>query len=83
MLCVNELGHVTESTIANAVFLIEGEWYTPPLSDGLLPGILRAELLREGVLFERSVSVAEAESAQAVALINSVQGWRPVVLVSD
>lgn len=81
VLCVNEHGHVTESTIANVVFLIEGEWLTPPISDGLLPGILRAELLDTRMITERSVTISQARAAEAVALINSVRGWRPAVIV--
>jgi para-aminobenzoate synthetase/4-amino-4-deoxychorismate lyase len=82
VLCVNEHGHVTESTIANVVFLIDGIWVTPAIGEGLLPGILRAELLGEGFIVEGSVTIAAARMADAVALINSVRGWYPAVLVS-
>ncbi|MDK1017984.1 MAG: aminodeoxychorismate synthase component I [Actinomycetota bacterium] len=80
VLCVNEHGHVTESTIANVVFLVGGEWLTPPVADGLLPGILRSELLDAHTITERSVTIAEARVAEAVALINSVRGWWPAVM---
>lgn len=81
VLCVNECGRVTESTIANVVFLIDGEWVTPPVSDGLLTGILRGELLESHTIMERHVTIAEARAADAVALINSVRGWRPAVVL--
>ncbi len=80
VLLTNTDGFVTESTIANVVFLLDGVWVTPPVGDGLLPGILRARLLDEGVITERSVSVPEAYAADAVALINSVRGWRNATL---
>jgi para-aminobenzoate synthetase/4-amino-4-deoxychorismate lyase len=80
VLLTNTDGFITESTIANVVFLIDGEWVTPPVGDGLLPGILRARLLEEGSITERSVRVPEAYAADAVALINSVRGWRNATL---
>jgi para-aminobenzoate synthetase/4-amino-4-deoxychorismate lyase len=80
VLCVNERGNITESTIANAVFLIDGVWRTPPITDGLLGGILRGQLILEGTVKEQSVSISEARGAEAVALVNSVRGWQPALL---
>jgi para-aminobenzoate synthetase/4-amino-4-deoxychorismate lyase len=80
VLCVNEHGNITESTIANSVFLIDGVWRTPPMTDGLLGGILRERLILEGTVKEQSVSISEALGAEAVALVNSVRGWQPAVL---
>jgi para-aminobenzoate synthetase/4-amino-4-deoxychorismate lyase len=83
VLCVNEHGNITESTIANVVFLIDGVWRTPPIGDGLLGGILRERLMLDGTLKEQSVSIHEALEAEAVALINSVRGWQPAVIVAS
>ncbi len=80
---MNEHGDITESTIANAVFLIDGVWRTPPVSDGLLAGILRERLIMSGILKEQSVSIPEALAAEAVALVNSVRGWQPAVIVES
>ena len=80
VMLVNEHGNVTETTIANLVFLIDGEWVTPPLADGLLPGIMRGRLLDDGTVRERSVSAKVAQAADAVAVINSVQGWRQALI---
>ncbi len=80
VLCVNDQGRVTESTIANVAFLIGDVWYTPPMADGLLPGVLRGVLIEDGVLTERSIPVSEALAAEAVALLNSVRGWQSAVL---
>ena len=77
VLLINTNGLVTESTVANVAALIGGRWYTPPLSDGLLPGILRGKLVDEGLLVERSLSIGEVLAADGVALVNSVRGWRP------
>jgi len=81
VLLVNDRGEVTESTIANVAVKLGGEWFTPPLASGLLPGTYRAVLLREGRIRERPIQVAELASTFGLALVSSVRGWRPAVLV--
>jgi len=75
-LLVNELGHVTESAIANIVYQIDGSLFTPPISDGLLPGVLRGELIDEGAVSERSLALADLDRVESWWLINSLRGWR-------
>ncbi|MEI8244082.1 MAG: aminodeoxychorismate synthase component I, partial [bacterium] len=74
VLLFNEKGEVTESTIANAAFELDGRLCTPPVRCGLLPGTLRAVLLERGELCERIVTRAQALAAPAVYLLNSVRG---------
>jgi para-aminobenzoate synthetase/4-amino-4-deoxychorismate lyase len=81
VLLVNTRGEVTESTIANVAVRLGDAWFTPPLGSGLLAGTYRAVLLREGRLRERSIRVEELGDASGLALISSVRGWRPAVLV--
>ncbi len=81
VLLVNTRGHVTESTIANLAVRIGSGWFTPPLADGLLAGTYRDVLVRQGRLRERSLTVADVRSADEVALVSSVRGWRPAVLL--
>lgn len=71
----NAAGEVTESTIANIVVEISGVRYTPPVSCGLLPGALRAHLLKTGEIQERVITVDELRHAERAWLINSVRGW--------
>jgi para-aminobenzoate synthetase/4-amino-4-deoxychorismate lyase len=77
---VNDQGCVTETTIANIAVRQNGQWYTPPVSDGLLGGVLRNTLVANGLLVERSIPLADLSAAEAVAVLNSVRGWRPAVL---
>ncbi|MBK9180070.1 MAG: chorismate-binding protein [Acidimicrobiales bacterium] len=83
VLLVNEHGHVTESTIANVVVLLDGRWVTPPLGDGCLPGVGRALLLEAGDVVEASVPLADLHRASALALVSSARGWRPAVLCTE
>ncbi len=75
-LLYNEYGRLTESTIANLVYQYQGGWYTPPLSDGLLPGVLRGALLRAGKVKERSLHRNELPAVQRLYLVNALRGWR-------
>ena len=82
LLC-NEHGYVTESVIANVVYELDGEHFTPPVSDGLLPGTLRSHLLEEGKIQERSLHVRDIHRPTAWFLVNALRGWRTAQLVSQ
>jgi para-aminobenzoate synthetase/4-amino-4-deoxychorismate lyase len=81
LLLFNDRGEITESTIANAAFLIDGALCTPPLHCGLLPGVCRGRLLAEGRLRERVVTVAEALRAGEVYLMNALRGIQRVPII--
>ncbi len=72
---VNEKGEVTETTIGNIVAEIDGEFWTPPLECGLLPGVYRAEQIERGRIQERLLTIDSIERADAVYRINSVRGF--------
>ena len=71
----NEKGEVTESCRANLVLRNRDQLITPPLTSGLLPGTLRAELLQRNRIHERAISAPEVLAADEIFLINSVRGW--------
>jgi para-aminobenzoate synthetase/4-amino-4-deoxychorismate lyase len=81
VLLVNERGELTESTIANLVVRMDGGLWTPPLDAGLLPGVLRADLLARGEIRERTLRPEDLARAEEIWLINSVRKWRQAVLV--
>ena len=76
----NERGEITESTIANIAILRDGTWVTPPVSSGLLPGTMRAELLALGSLQERIIRIDDLRRADAIKLFNSVRGEYPATV---
>ncbi len=77
----NQRGEITESTTANVLLNIEGEWLTPPVSSGLLPGAMRAHLLKRSEIRETILTKADLSRAASVALINSVRKWIEVRFV--
>lgn len=78
VLLYNEKGEITESTIANIAVDLSGRLCTPPLRCGLLPGTLRAYLLKRGELVEKPVTIAQLLSGRKVFLLNSVRGMHQV-----
>jgi para-aminobenzoate synthetase/4-amino-4-deoxychorismate lyase len=76
----NPMREVTEAITANIVVEQDGQRLTPPVSCGLLPGTLRAELLACGEIVEARVTVDDLVQAPRFWLINSVRGWRQAVL---
>jgi branched-subunit amino acid aminotransferase/4-amino-4-deoxychorismate lyase len=79
----NERGEITESTIANVVVSIDGELCTPPVESGLLAGTFRNQLLDEGKIKERVITVEEFKNAAEFFLINSVRKWMNADLVVE
>ncbi|MBC7906097.1 MAG: aminotransferase class IV family protein [Rhodospirillaceae bacterium] len=72
-LLLNTGGLVAETTIAN-LFMVtaDGTMVTPPVESGALPGVRRAELLRQLPVIERPVVLDEVLSAQEVFLTNAL-----------
>ncbi len=77
----NEKGQLTETTIANLAVHLDGEWLTPPVSCGLLGGTERMRLLTCGRIREAVLPVEVLERCSAIALFNSVRGWREAELL--
>jgi len=72
---------ITETSIANVVVQFDGQWYTPPIECGALPGIYREWLLQKGEIKERKIHIDELSSQQELILINSVRGRYRACLV--
>jgi branched-chain amino acid aminotransferase len=80
---LNEHGRVAECTSAN-IFAVSGnDVFTPPVSDGCLPGITREVLLQEvrvpGVrILERGLTIADLEAADEVCITSTTRDLLPV-----
>jgi len=80
VILVNPSSEVTETTIGNLAVELDGIWWTPPVASGLLPGSYRAELIANGRLTERPITVAELKGASRLARVNALRGWEPIEL---
>jgi len=75
----NERSEVTEGAISNIFIQQDNKLLTPPLTSGVLPGIYRRHLLEtDATAEERTLTIRDLETAEAVFLCNSVRGLRRV-----
>jgi len=79
-LLYNSQGELTECTRGNIAVLLDGQWLTPALHCGLLPGVGRAQFLNEGRLTEAVITLTDLTRASDLAFINSLRGWLPARL---
>ena len=83
VLLVNERDEVVETTVANLLYRIGSQWFTPPLSSGGLPGIGREVLVASGDVSERVLPLAELDSCDELAVVNSLRGRRTAVILAS
>jgi para-aminobenzoate synthetase / 4-amino-4-deoxychorismate lyase len=76
----NQQRELTEFTYGSLVLEIDRAWLTPKLSSGLLPGVMRAELIARGEISEHLLVLDDLPRAQSIWFINSVRGWIRVEL---
>ena len=75
-LFLNERGEVVEGAISTLVVEVAGVRLTPPVRAGALPGVLRATLLRRGLVREGSFGPDEVARASRLWLASSLRGLR-------
>ncbi len=76
-LLLNRQGFVAETSAANLFVCLGGQWYTPPVEDGALPGTRRARLLEEGRVREMPLAPVQLLHAEGVYAGNALS-LRPV-----
>lgn len=75
---LNMAGRVAEMTICNVFAVVSNKIYTPPVSEGALPGVMRANVIKKFDVEEKTVDVEELINADEV-FVTSSSGVRPVV----
>jgi len=79
----NRRGEICEGTRTNIFFVKDGCIYTPALSCGLLPGILRGYLMERYELVESSIRVEDVQSFDECFVTNSLMGIMPVCSLGE
>jgi len=82
-LIVNEYGNICEATASNIFIQINGEYLTPPLSEGCVEGIMRKVFIQElkaahKLVVEKPISKELLKSAECIWLTNAINGIRKV-----
>ncbi|WP_420472873.1 aminodeoxychorismate synthase component I [Noviherbaspirillum sp. ST9] len=83
MLFFNERDELTEGGRSNVFVRLGGQWLTPPLDAGVLPGVMRSVLLadRAWAAHERRLTRDDLRAAEEVVVCNALRGVLPASLV--
>ncbi|WP_019938812.1 aminodeoxychorismate synthase component I [Bordetella sp. FB-8] len=73
-LFLNERAELTEGARSNVFVKRGGRWWTPPLASGLLPGVMRARLVRRLGAAERLLSRDDLSAADDMLVCSSLRG---------
>ena len=74
----NNRNDVTETAISNIAFLFESTWYTPPISAGILPGVMRAIAIERCGVEVRNIHITEVPEAKEICLLGSMKIAQPI-----
>lgn len=85
LIFLNEADELCEGSRSNLYIFKNGEWLTPPLSSGLLGGVLRTHLLetgqaKEAILTPSDLTDCTVSGQAALRLSNALRGWFDVQL---
>ncbi len=79
----NEKGELTEGSITNIFILKDKQLFTPPLSSGLLRGVMREHLLKEKKAREKIMYPQDLFNADKIYIGNSVRKLLEAKLKED
>ena len=80
-LLINHEGKVSETAIANLIFQIDGQWVTPPLSDGVLPGVMRALLVEKAGVLVRQIDAGQVPKIESGFVVSSLKIAQPIAQI--
>ena len=60
---------------------MKGQYITPPVSCGLLPGTFRAWLLDRMEIEEKPIKISEFKNCDEIFVINSLRKWQRAILL--
>jgi para-aminobenzoate synthetase/4-amino-4-deoxychorismate lyase len=82
MLFFNMRGELTEGARSSVFVKLDGRWHTPPLSSGVLPGVMRAVLLADPDWHasERTLTIDDLRLADEVVICNALRGAMPATI---
>jgi len=76
MLFFNQQGELTEGARSNVFLKLKGNWYTPRLSSGLLPGVMRSVILDDPNWGAREciLKIEDLLNAEDIMVCNTLRG---------
>jgi len=77
----NDKGKICEGSVTNLLLRIDDKWITPPISDGVLPGVMRALVIEYCGVSVRSIDRSEISRVQSAFLLSSLRIAQPVTAI--
>lgn len=79
----NERDELTEGGRSTVFVKLKGQWLTPPLTAGILPGVMRSLLLADPQLDAREQTLQRADllNAEQIMVCNALRGALPAQLL--
>jgi branched-chain amino acid aminotransferase len=77
----NNKGKICEGSVTNLLLRIDDKWVTPPISDGVLPGVMRALVIEYCGVSVKSIDRSEISRVQSAFLLSSLRIAQPVTAI--
>ena len=78
VIVIDSLGRVTEGAVSNFAFRIKGEWITPPITSGILPGVIRALAIERCDVVVRDIYERDLGDCEGAFAMSSLKIAGPV-----
>jgi branched-subunit amino acid aminotransferase/4-amino-4-deoxychorismate lyase len=73
VIVIDQDDRVREGAVSNYAFRIDGQWRTPPITAGILPGVMRALAVEECGVVVKDLSRADVISCEAAIVLSSLK----------
>ena len=80
-ICIDELGRITEGAVSNVALRIAGQWITPPITSGILPGVIRALAIERCDFLVREISENDLMSCNGAIAMSSLKIALPIASI--
>ncbi|HKJ95047.1 MAG TPA: aminotransferase class IV [Gammaproteobacteria bacterium] len=82
VLFLNRRDQLCEGAVSNVFVILDGRLTTPPVSCGLLPGVMRGHVIEAYGAVERPITLDDLRRAERVFLTNALRGVVPVSVLA-
>jgi branched-chain amino acid aminotransferase len=79
----NRKNQVTETAVSNLVVRIADQWVTPPITSGLLPGVVRGIAIEECGVKVRPIHISEIADIESAFLLSSLRLAQPISHIGE
>jgi branched-subunit amino acid aminotransferase/4-amino-4-deoxychorismate lyase len=79
----NDKNEITETATANLALLIADQWVTPPITAGILPGVMRAIAIEQCGVKVRPIHISEIPEVESGFMLSSLRIAQPISHIGD